>query len=81
MPVTNHGNIIDLHATRTVASKQHSISQMLIEAEALVLLQAELLRNIAATSDSPGDCRVLIIANSVERLRNHLTSMRRMLPD
>jgi hypothetical protein len=79
--VTNHGNIIDLNATRTVASTQHSISQMLIEAEALTLLQAELLRNIAVTSDSAGDCRVRIIANSVERLRNHLKSMRRLLPD
>jgi hypothetical protein len=74
-------NIIDLNAAGAVAPKQHSIGQMLIEAEALTRLQAELLRSIAASSDSSGDGRVRMVANTVERLRNHLMSMRRLLPD
>jgi hypothetical protein len=75
------GNIIDLNATGAVAPKQHSIGQMLIEAEALAGLQAELLRTIAASGDSSGDGRVRIVANTVERLRSHLMSMRLLLSE
>jgi hypothetical protein len=76
----SRADIIDLAAFRKNESQELSLSDLVEQAEALVILQeAALDQSLSRLPASKSDHRVVTVANSLQHLRRHLGIIKRLI--